>query len=391
MTVLFCFHDANKNSGATRSLIDIIDNLLLKDNVKIVAAFPVKNGTAIDYLKSKGVAIVPFCYGRWDYPCERHNNLRNYYLTAQNALSGIKTHVFLLAVKKIIRQYDIDVIYNNTITLPVGALIKRRYGIPLIWHVREFGYEDHKLGILGGYGRLYRYMNRYADRIIIISESLADKYRGFFDNNKLRVVYNDISPDFIVEDRPALDLKKKCDILIAGTIQPGKCQLDVIQAVEKVRSNKGYEHVNLYIAGNTRGDYYQLLKKYVIDNNLENHVHFLGFIKDMNSLRKTMDIAAVASSSEAFGRVTVEAMLAGLLVIGAAAAGTSELISDGENGLLYEKNNVDDLANTIISAIDRQDIDTIACHGRLDAIQKYTTGRSSARIYDELVDLSNRR
>ena len=101
MTILFCFHDANKNNGANRSLIDIIDNLLLKDNVKIVAAFPVKNGTGIDYLKSKGVDIVPFCYGRWDYQCERHN-LRNYYLTAKKVLSGIKTYAFLLAVKKII-------------------------------------------------------------------------------------------------------------------------------------------------------------------------------------------------------------------------------------------------------------------------------------------------
>ena len=52
-----------------------------------------------------------------------------------------------------------------------------------------------------------------------------------------------------------------------------------------------------------------------------------------------MDIALVASCSEAFGRVTVEAMLAGMLVIGADVAGTSELICDGVNGILYEDDN----------------------------------------------------
>ena len=70
ITVLFCFHDGNKNNGGNRSLIDVIDNLLEKKNVEILAAFPVKEGSAIEYLKSKNVYIVPFCYGRWDYHME---------------------------------------------------------------------------------------------------------------------------------------------------------------------------------------------------------------------------------------------------------------------------------------------------------------------------------
>ena len=52
ITVLFCFHDGNKNNGGNRSLIDVIDNLLEKKNIEILAAFPVKEGSAIEYLKS---------------------------------------------------------------------------------------------------------------------------------------------------------------------------------------------------------------------------------------------------------------------------------------------------------------------------------------------------
>ena len=37
ITVLFCFHDGNKNNGGNRSLIDVIDNLLEKKNIEINA------------------------------------------------------------------------------------------------------------------------------------------------------------------------------------------------------------------------------------------------------------------------------------------------------------------------------------------------------------------
>ena len=47
------------------------------------------------------------------------------------------------------------------------------------------------------------------------------------------------------------------------------------------------------------------------------------------------DVALMCSSSEAFGRTTVEAMKLGRPVIGADAGGTAELVRDGWNGLLY--------------------------------------------------------
>lgn len=47
------------------------------------------------------------------------------------------------------------------------------------------------------------------------------------------------------------------------------------------------------------------------------------------------------------GRVTVESMLAGIIVVGAASGATTELIMDGETGYLYEPGNCTDLADKI--------------------------------------------
>ncbi len=58
-------------------------------------------------------------------------------------------------------------------------------------------------------------------------------------------------------------------------------------------------------------------------------------------------VALMCSHSEAFGRVTVEAIKFGLPVIGANSDGTRELIREGWNGLLYPRGQLAELADRI--------------------------------------------
>jgi glycosyltransferase involved in cell wall biosynthesis len=60
------------------------------------------------------------------------------------------------------------------------------------------------------------------------------------------------------------------------------------------------------------------------------------------------DVVLICSRWEAFGRATVEAMLAGKPIIATAnSGGTAELLHDGETGLLYEAGNHVELADRI--------------------------------------------
>ena len=61
-----------------------------------------------------------------------------------------------------------------------------------------------------------------------------------------------------------------------------------------------------------------------------------------------MDVEIVCSKREAFGRVTVEAMLAGLPVVGSNTGGTPELIVDGETGIIFKCDDYKDLADKIL-------------------------------------------
>ena len=83
-------------------------------------------------------------------------------------------------------------------------------------------------------------------------------------------------------------------------------------------------------------------------------VHFIDNVLNPFPLIQQADVLLICSHSEAFGRVTVEAMQIGIPVIGAASGGTLELVKPHYNGLLYEST-VEDLAEKMGYLIENQD------------------------------------
>ncbi len=97
----------------------------------------------------------------------------------------------------------------------------------------------------------------------------------------------------------------------------------------------------------------------------------------------------MCSQSEAFGRVTVEAMMSGCLVIGANSGGTMELVSDNETGLLYTSGDYSDLAAKIRLALKYPDrMRDIAKQGQSKMLNEMTAQNNAFRInelYREIV------
>lgn len=77
--------------------------------------------------------------------------------------------------------------------------------------------------------------------------------------------------------------------------------------------------------------------------------HFTGFAKGEELARAyaSADIFMFPSHTETFGNVTLEAMASGLPCIVADAIGSKSLVSDGVNGYLAEKENVDDFTKQL--------------------------------------------
>ena len=138
---------------------------------------------------------------------------------------------------------------------------------------------------------------------------------------------------------------------IIGRIDRKKGQLFLIKAVNELR--KKNIKVNLLIFGSpTIGEtdsntYFSEMKDFVKDNEMENYVYFRDYDKDVKTFYDAIDIFALASESETFGMVTIEAMASGINILATNTGGTPEILGDGKFGLVFEYENIDEFCTKL--------------------------------------------
>jgi glycosyltransferase involved in cell wall biosynthesis len=85
------------------------------------------------------------------------------------------------------------------------------------------------------------------------------------------------------------------------------------------------------------------LKEYVRSNDLQARVCFTGDVRNVHEYLQMSDIFAFPTEKEAFPLALIEAMACGLPVITTPTGGIKDIIAHGENGLLVEPGNADQL------------------------------------------------
>lgn len=94
------------------------------------------------------------------------------------------------------------------------------------------------------------------------------------------------------------------------------------------------------------------------------------------------DVFIMPSRDETFGIVVLEAWSAGLPVLASAAGGLKRLVRDGENGLLFEPDNLSSLLNAY-RTLSRYGLrDKFAANARREAKNRYSYSTMSRRLAD---------
>lgn len=336
------FHDSDLLSGATHSLLDLVDYWYDNDKYGFVAVFP-REGTAAQYLREKGIPVL--CCYYWEMR-RRSNESLFFSFTRWLLREKLMIESYYNAkenITKFFKKHKVDIIYANTSSSCVGIWLKKWLKKPVLYHIREFGIEDQGFQHFHG-EKWYQNKLKKADKIILISNCLKEKYKNILPNKDFDVIYNDVSKKYI--NQTNYNFSNMINILSCGAVIPGKGHLDIVKAIE-ILKNQGIKNIKLHIVGNDKTAYAIDLKKYVCEHNLEKFITFAGVINDMNEYRKKTQIGIVASSKEAFGRITIEGMLSKMIMIGSNSGATPELIKHMSNGLLYEKGSVYELAELI--------------------------------------------
>lgn len=370
MKVLFVAHSVTL-SGANISFLSIIEQL--HNDIEITILVNSVDGCLIDKVVELDIPY-KVCKYDWWYAHSRNNKFKQIVRYCFDKKKYIATKISDKLISEF-KKEKFDLVYTNTSTIDVGARIADRLSIPHIWHIREFGKEDFSFIPLSSANHRKKMLNQ-AQHIIVISDALKKKYAKSVPETKLSVVYNGFEIEKLKCPAWKHDLKRQINILITGQVSKAKGQDIAIRAVVNL-VQEGYP-LRLYIAGAIDHSYINPILTSYSDSN--KYIEMLGTVNDMYKLRNDIDIELVCSKSEAFGRVTLEAMLHSIPVIGSKTGGTPELIEDRKTGMLFEYGNAEQLAKCIEELIHNTELYNSIIQNAYSFAQNFTIERTALQV-----------
>lgn len=259
---------------------------------------------------------------------------------------------------------------NAFVTLSPGISTKRKY---------LFGWVERTLA------------NSFGDSVIAVSEREADhaadlRIRG----SKIRVIPNgvELGQPRSMRDRERIRSQHGFDSedIIVGFVGRLDYQKAPEVLIESFRSLGRSSNLHLVLVGD--GPQRSELEKVVLEYGLSHSVHLLGYRSDVRDLLGLMDIFVLPSRYEGLPYALLEAMAAGLPVVGTQVPGNIDLIRPGGNGYLVPLDAPRMLSDSLRRLIDSADLrGAMGRESRKLVEELYTVDqmvRSTLSLYQEL-------
>ncbi len=165
---------------------------------------------------------------------------------------------------------------------------------------------------------------------------------------------------------------------IVGRIEEGKGQYLVIEALAKLKERD----IKVLIVGHTMDEnYLDSLKMLSKELGVEERVVFTGFTKEVDEHMKLCDSVVLATKKETFGLVVIEAMVNKACMVAVGSGGPLEIIDDGVDGLLFERDS-DDLAKKLKLIYDDVELkNSISQAGYEKAKEMFDSDKQIEKLY----------
>lgn len=379
MNILFFTHE-KEMGGASKALITLIDNIK-NDNDNIYVVVPFKHAKIVEELKNKNVNIINCLYGWWEIPTTLNFAQKILY----KILYKINT-ISIYILKKKIKKLNIDIVHSNTSVIDIGAKLAKSLRIKHIWHFREF--TGTHLKFIKGYKKSYEFINKNTDKIIYVSEAIEKYYSKYISEELGTIIYDGVQEKYC-QMKTSTNSNDIVNFLLVGTLEKNKGQMIAIKAANYLIKND-IKNFKIFFAGGDPTGYKKELDNFITKNDIKSNIKYLGFVNNIMEERKKMDVELMCAPNEAFGLVTIEAMMSSNPVIGSNSGATPELVKDHKNGLLYKKEDYIDLANKMKYFIEnRNEIKRMGQYAYEYSRNNYSSLKNSEKIKKLYFELLN--
>lgn len=369
MRAMLFASDNSKASGAFKCLAELSHELIQNFKVELEVILPYK-GNGTELLEEYQIPYKLIRSFNWIISLDKFSKL------PEHAIWQVKYTLNKKAIRQIqneISTFHPDLVHINTTWSYVGAQAAKQQNIPIVWHIREFLEEDQKVRMWNR-KKGYQLMSA-SDRAIAISKAIYEKYSKKLDC-KINIIYDGVEESTYYSQHIAFT-HNKLSLLTVGGLYPGKGHDIVIQALAILRKN-GYDHFSYNIVG--VGPEENRLNKLITELGLQEYIQLCGFSNNTETYYQNNDLFIMPSTSEAFGRVTAEAMLNGMYVIGNNRGATAEILRNGEYGSLFSDAN--SLAGVLMNIFDNKiPVEEIAARAQNFAKENFTSSVNTKNIY----------
>jgi len=228
------------------------------------------------------------------------------------------------------------VLTNSTKALALlwiaGAFSRHR----IVFYARGW-YQRHQVPALG------RWLIRKVHRVLAVSTATSVALQGWgVVQDKIHVVHTLIDPEEVqrasdgdVTVRPPY-ADRPFRILLPAQLLRAKGQRAAVEA-SGILKDHGLDFV-MWLAGDVKmgsdGQYREEIVAEIARRGLQDHIILLGHRSDVPALTRLADVVILPTHSEGFPRAVWEAQVLERPVVSTPAGGVTDLIEDGQTGLL---------------------------------------------------------
>ncbi|MBE7542295.1 MAG: glycosyltransferase family 4 protein [Bryobacteraceae bacterium] len=319
----------------------------------------------------------------------------------RRSIHPLRDVIGLFRLVRILRDQRFDAVHTHT---SKGGMVGRMAAwlarTPIIVHtVHGFAFHEQSGWFARmAYSALERLASHWCDAIVCVSQFHADwaLQLGIGNPAKVFAIPNGVEalPKFssysAARARLALKVPPETTLLFSmGRLASQKGFPWLIDAVAILRKTCS-RPVELAIAG--EGPLSDELREHARTRGILEHVHFLGFRRDIPELLAASDIVVLPSLWEGLSIALLEAMRAGRPIVTTTIESNLEVAGHGEVALLVPPKDAEALAGAVVRLIEDPGLRTrLADEAQRVLVEHYSEDRVVAAYRDLYAQLSRRR
>lgn len=328
--------------------------------------------------KGEDVTVLRYFKTDGDYPIDERVNVVTLSGGYESDYNKISTTKRLKSINKIVKQIDPDVIipFLKHVNIQTYIAVSSKYRKRVIFIVRISPYLSNR----GRNEIVHDFLINHFNKTIVQNQAQKDYFKKSAQK-RIYILSNPVNDVFLMENREINN--DRFTVVSAGRLSSQKNFPMLIKAFSEF--SVGKEDVSLRIYG--EGDDKEALQNLIDELGCGEKIKLMGRTNDLVTAYKSASLFVLSSNFEGMPNALLEAMAIGLPCISTdCPTGPSEMIVNGETGLLVPVDDVEKMREAIEFMYNNRDkAEEMGKHARNFVSENYRVEKIVQK-FTEIVD-----